>query len=301
MKDYFKESFDAMDAYYASEDPTEEEQFRFVEAMQYLIDTAYDPVDTMAFSYNLAAYYHSIRNFHLEEKYLKIGAALGCSSAKEGLGILYYYGLCGHQDYQIAYTYFNESQSRESKMYLADMYHYGQFVKQNLNRCRSILQDLQVQLERERDMPHFKRHGLYPEVVLRLAQLNIEEGSVTAFDLDCLIEAREMLTYRQRKSPLWENIKTMHHILDTILLISGQAHCFYDLYDLLTYQDQGTQISFEYNHRTYVITLFLKDNELIYEFEGTWYHGPEDFLERARVQDKKITNVIDLIKNIKTF
>ena len=69
--------YEEMHAFYRLDDPTEEEQFRFVEAMKYLIDTAYDPADIIAFSYNLAMYYRGIKEFHLEKKYLEIGAEYG--------------------------------------------------------------------------------------------------------------------------------------------------------------------------------------------------------------------------------
>lgn len=47
MSDEFKGSYDPyeeMHAFYSLDDPTEDEQFRFVEAMEYLIRTTYDPV-----------------------------------------------------------------------------------------------------------------------------------------------------------------------------------------------------------------------------------------------------------------
>lgn len=52
---------------YSLDDPAEADQFRFVEAMEYLIRPAYDPVDIRAFSFTLAMYTRDIREFHLEK------------------------------------------------------------------------------------------------------------------------------------------------------------------------------------------------------------------------------------------
>ena len=71
MSNFEIEAINEMHAFYEKDNPTEEEQFRFVEAMKYLIDTAVFPDDIRAFSYNLAMYYRDIREFQLEKKYLE--------------------------------------------------------------------------------------------------------------------------------------------------------------------------------------------------------------------------------------
>ena len=95
-----------MKNFYRKGEPSDEEQFRFVETMRYLIDTAVFDDDINAFSYNLAMYYRSIRNYRLEKKYLEIGAEHGRSLCKEQLGFIWYYGLGVKRDYEKAFRFF---------------------------------------------------------------------------------------------------------------------------------------------------------------------------------------------------
>ena len=62
--------FKVMHDYYKLDNPSEDEQFQFVEAMQYLIKTAVFLDDIIAFSFNLAMYYRDIKNFQLEKSIL---------------------------------------------------------------------------------------------------------------------------------------------------------------------------------------------------------------------------------------
>lgn len=70
---HYSDALDEMQAFYKLDDPTEEEQFRFVEAMKYLIENA-GPWDyPQAYMFNLAMYYRDIREFELEKSTSKWG------------------------------------------------------------------------------------------------------------------------------------------------------------------------------------------------------------------------------------
>lgn len=139
-KDVF-DPYEEMHAFYRLDDPTEEEQFRFVEAMKLLIDSAVFEDDIIAFSYNLAMYYRDIKEFELEKKYLELGAGYDENLCKEELGLIWYYGLTGERDYEKAYYYFSECATRRSKYMIADMYHDGSYVQQDRKKYREILEN----------------------------------------------------------------------------------------------------------------------------------------------------------------
>ena len=86
-------SFDSYDPYqhmkefYKLNNPTEEEQFRFVEAMDNIINTSPFPEDRLAGVFNLAVYYRNIKEFQLEKKYLEIGKKMIRKHPVTGVGL----------------------------------------------------------------------------------------------------------------------------------------------------------------------------------------------------------------------
>lgn len=298
MSGHYSDALNEMYAFYRLDDPTEEEQFRFVEAMKYLIENTSSWDYPQAYMYNLAIYYRNIREFELEKKYLEMGAALDDPTSKAELGFLWYYGLCGRPDYEKAYRYFTETATPQCKYMLSDMYHYGQYVKQSNYRSREILEELFIAVESEHKDPRFTISTLYPEISLRLVRLNIEEGEDTMCDLDCLLDARDILAIRQQERPFWGNLKTMRSILETTVMMVGNDFDFIDLYDLLTYEQKNAVITFDYDGVKNRLDVFPHEGEIIYQYDGKWFHGSEEFLEKARIGGARITSVFDLISNI---
>ena len=297
-------SFDSYDPYqhlkefYKLNNPTEEEQFRFVEAMDNIINTSPFPEDRLAGVFNLAVYYRNIKEFQLEKKYLEIGKKMGDAFCKEQLGFIWYYGLCGELDYKKAYRYFKDCGTRNGLYMIADMYHKGQCVDRNDYKCREILEDLMLELEDEKDDSRFVLSTVFPEVAVRLAKLNIETQEDSLYDLENLFDARDILAKRQQRRPFWGNIKTMQDILDATVDVSGNDYEFIDLYDLLTFEAKNGTVTFDYEEEIYQIDIFEYEGNVVYQFMDKWYHGAEDFLEKAMIEGDKITTVYDLILDI---
>ena len=290
--------YKVMHDFYRLDNPSEEEQFQFVEAMEYLIKTAVFDDDIIAFSYNLAMYYRDIRKFDLEKKYLELGIQHGSDVGKEQLGLIWYYGLCGDQDYELAYTLFKDSNSRTGEYMISDMYHNGQFVPWDDDKCRDILESIFENVESEALDERFKLSTLYPEIAVRLAKLNYLQERDTKDDLEHLFLARDILSERQARRPFWGNIKWMKQILDVTELYTGNDFEFIDLYDLLSLNTDSATVNFIYAADSYKIDIFRHESEVVYEFQNKWFHGPEDFLDKARIDDKRITTVYDEVADI---
>lgn len=301
MNKNHQDSFDPyeeMSAFYREDDPTEEQQFRFVEAMKQLIDSAYLEDDIIAFSYNLAIYYRDIREFELEKKYLELGAQHGSPFHEEELGFLYYYGLTGERNFKKAYQYFSKCESRRSQYMLADMYHDGAGVPEDAMKAWDILAELMEDLESEKDDPAFASSTLFPEVALRHVRLCLEADIEDDGDWNDLVDARFILAVRQQRRPFWGNIKTMRDILDAMMIMRDRDYGFIDLYDLLTFYEKNAVINFDFGDSTYQLEIFPHEGEIVYQLEDRWYHGAEDFLGKARVGGKRITTIMDKIQNI---
>ena len=302
MTGYQGDAFDPyeeMHAFYRQDDPIEEQQFRFVEAMRMLIDEAVWESDIVAFSYNLAIYYRDIKAFGLEKKYLELGAQYDSDLHKEELGLLWYYGLGVEQDFEKAYHYFLECGERRSQYMISDMYRDGSYVQQNRRKSRKIIEGLFKQVEVEKDEPMFALSTLFPEIALRLIRLNYEDGAANNYDWNTLLDARIILTKRQESRPFWGNIHTMQDILNLMIKMRDFDYGLLDLYDLLTLNVQKATVSFEYNEKEYKLDIFQHEGETIYQLGGRWYHGALDFLEKARIEGKRATTVMTLIENIK--
>ena len=125
-----------------------------------------------------------------------------------------------------------------------------------------------------------------------------ENQEYTEDDLDDILDARVLLANRQRHRPFWGNIKTMHSVIELIDMLCGKGCDFIDLYDLLTMESDDAQVSFHYNSKNYIIDVFTNEEETIYQFDDKWFHGAEDFLEKGRIGNKRLTSVYDLISCI---
>lgn len=295
-RDDYYDPFQVMKDYYRLQDPTEEEQFRFVEAMQELIRRESEPY---VYMYNLADYYLGIRNFELEKKYAEMAVKAGDNTACSLLGYLWYYGQTGKVDYQRAFEYFERAKAFPRCQYkLADMYRDGLYVERNPEKYEEIIVRLYY---RERKNKCFVYSTCYPEVALRFVQLCLEEEIDSVDELESLFYARDILAVRQQNRPFWGNIKTMRRILETTAFMTGNDFDFVDLYDLLTFDKQEATITFDYQGTMYRLDIFQNGGQTVYEFQDRWYHGASDFLEKAHVDGKRITSVYDLISDIQLF
>ena len=259
MSDQYSEFLNEMHTFYGKENPTEEDQFRFEEAMTYLSQETPEEGYSVAFVYNLAVHYMEIKEFDLAKKYLEKGAEAGDWTCKKGLGIIWYYGLCGEQNFEKAYRYFENRRFGRSAYLLADMYHYGYYVEQNVDKCRKILEEQFEKVSRERYAGMFLRTK-YPEVALRLVRLNLEEGKGSLFELDSIYSARKILAIRQKQHASWLNLKEMRSVLEIQAIMQGDEYWFKDIYDLMIFDFSDAVLNFTYNNKDCLIYIIPYSN-----------------------------------------
>ena len=84
------------------EEFTEEEEYAFVETLEFLIHEEHDPRDMMY----LGGHYYEKQLFDLALKYYEMAAAMDYDEAYECLGYVWYYGRTGEKDYEKAFRYF---------------------------------------------------------------------------------------------------------------------------------------------------------------------------------------------------
>ncbi len=125
--------------YFMNDNPTEEEEFLYTEALDLLINETKKP----AYMTELGWFYCERKRFDLELKYLEMAAEFGDMDAMEELGYMYYYGQHGEKDYAKAYECFkkgaqsgNEVSKHWCRYKIADMYHYGYHVEKDEKKYR---------------------------------------------------------------------------------------------------------------------------------------------------------------------
>ena len=298
MNDQYYELIEEMHSFYEKDDPTEEDQIIFENAMKKLIEETPEKDCTQAFAYNLAMHYMNVKKFELAKEYFEIGAKTGDWTCKQGLGIIWYYGLCGEQDFEKAYMYFENRKFGRSAYLLAEMYHFGNYVERDDVKCRQILEELFEKAIAERYSGKHDLSTLYPEVAVRLVWQNIEEEQVTLFDLDILYSAWKILAIRQKHNPSWINLSSMRDVVETLAYMEGKKYRFKDIYDLMVIDFSNAVVVFSYNDASYHIDIFKDNERIIFQFQDELYDGADDFLEYARIDRKRITSIYDDITHV---
>lgn len=138
--------------YYDTDNPTEDDEFRFTEALGYLIDQTKDP----KYMYELGWFYCSKKRFDLEIRYLEMAAEYGFIPAMEELGYMWYYGQHGQKDYDKAFYYFSKGAAHDEsngglwcKYKLADMYSFGCAVEKDEDKYREMIEEAYEQVRDE--------------------------------------------------------------------------------------------------------------------------------------------------------
>ncbi len=150
--------------------PSEEDEFLFIEAMEYLIATENRPQDMM----ELGGYYYELRKFDLALKYYEMASAFDIDAADECLGYIWYYGRTGERDYEKAFMHYSKSMARGNltcTYKVADMYKKGYYVEKDYEKYISIIEELYPKVKNSRYLG-----DPMPEVCLRLARIRTEQG-----------------------------------------------------------------------------------------------------------------------------
>ena len=150
--------------------PTEEEDFLFTEAMNYLIEELHDPADMLY----LGGYYYQEKHFDLALKYYEMAASFDYDPAYECLGYIWYYGRTGERDYKKAFEYFSRLMDKGhpvSTYKVADMYKNGYYVEKDQAKYEEIIEKLYPTVERMTNV-----FDPVPEVYTRLARIRVAQG-----------------------------------------------------------------------------------------------------------------------------
>lgn len=260
---------------------TEEEFFLYTEAAGILIRETGDP-DYMC---ELGAYYYREKYYELALKYYEMASELGDEAATVNLGYIWYYGRTGTVDHEKAFRYFTLAGYNAVAQYkIADMYHYGYYVKKDETKYREIMESL-----------YKSYHGTYnvedplPEICLRLAEIRENDGEIEE-TITLLLEGKSMLGSRIGFNPFFGNFTIMQEIINALYRLIPIDKKNIDIFDLYELMKTPFRIGFTYQGETYIIESTKEaDGTIAICYDGKWYRNVTDMLMKAEIDGVRLT------------
>ena len=263
---------------------TDEDEFMFIEAMNFLIEEEKDPGDMMW----LGGYYYELKRFDLALKYYEMAAAMDYDEAYECLGYIWYYGRTGERDYKKAFEYFSKMMDKGNlvaEYKVADMYKNGYYVDKDQNKYESMIKKLYEKVQKCDNV-----FDPVPEVYIRLAGIKTAEEDVDEA-INLYLRAKDWLAQRIRFNAFFGNLNIMKWLIDDLyelIEFDEETFDFYDLYYLL---QTPHKIRFFYDDKEMHLESEMEGNECVICFNGKWYHSRDDYFKDAAVDNVKLTSV----------
>ena len=270
---------------------SEEEEFLYLEALDYIIAVDQDPRVMM----HLGGYYYELRKFDLALKYYQMASDLDYDDADECLGYVWYYGRTGTKDYAKAFYYFERAAKRGNivaEYKLADMYKNGYHVERDYEKYKEIIRGLYPKVKNVWNLGK-----PLPEIFTRLAHIEVEEGNVDEA-LDLYLKARDFLAQRIKYNPFFGNLNIMKWLTEDLYKIidpDPDDMFFYDLYYYLT---RPCELAFTYKNKDYRIKCVEENGECVIQFGDKWYRNVDDFMKKAKIGNNLLTDIYDRLSDI---
>lgn len=278
--------------YYKISNPSDEDDFLYIEAMDYLITEENNPQDMMS----LGGYYYEIKRFDLALKYYEMASAFGIDAADECLGYIWYYGRTGERDYEKAFMHYSKSMDRGnivSAYKVADMYKNGYYVAKDYDKYVSIVEELYPKVRYARHL-----NAPLPEIYTRLAQIRVEQGKKSEA-VELYLIAKDFLAQRLSYNAFFGHLNVMKWLVDDLYeLIEFDTEEF-DFYDLFYLLKQPVKIQFTYGKKTYSIEALMEEGACVVHFNNVWYHDRDEFFRKACLDNERLTAIYDRLKGFK--
>ena len=270
-----------------SANPSEDEEFIFIEAMNYLIEEEKRPQDMMY----LGGYYYELKNFDLALKYYEMAATYDYDEAYECLGYIWYYGRTGERDYKKAFECFSKMKDKGNLVAtykVADMYKNGYYVEKDYDKYVEIIEELYPLVQECDDV-----FDPIPEVYIRLARIRTEQGK-TDEAVQLYLDAKDVLAIRIKYNAFFGNLNIMKWLVDDLYELKPFNYDnidLFDLYYLLRFPHEIRLYDVPGDDTSFVILKSVPEGDICEVcFNDKWYHDRDDFFANAEYDGIKIKN-----------
>lgn len=251
-----------------------QEEFEYIEALEYLIKTTDDP----GFMVELGSYYYGIKEFEKAKQYYEMADELGEPWAPEGLGYIWYYGRTGEKDYEKAFKYYSKAAANgfpRSKMKVADMYRNGYYVEKDYEKYCDMIEKLYLEA-------HSIGKGFSSaDISVRLSKIRAEQGNTTEA-IDLLLEARLQVARRLSIDMFFGDLSVMKGIEEDLEKLMLPDRSEFDLYDLFILLKEPRKVSFQSGYGIHLVESAEDGSGII--FDGKKFDSIEDFFLRAEIE-----------------
>ena len=274
-----------VDSFNDNNNHTEDEEFLYLEALDFLITNTGNPRYMMM----LGGYHYGLRNFDLALKYYEMAAELDYEDANECLGYVWYYGRTGQKNYEKAFKYFSAAARKGNpvaRYKIADMYKNGYYVDKDYAKYKKIVRELYPEVKDSTWLG-----APLPEVFTRLAAIEAEEGN-TYKAVDLYFQAKNFLAQRIMYNPFFGNLNIMKWLIEDLYKLIEPNGLEIDLYDLYYWLLRPCRISFRLEGKRHEVRCVEENGEYVIEFEGKWYRNVDDFFKKATIGDSLLTDMV---------
>lgn len=265
---------------------TEDKEFMFIEAMDFLISEEKNPADMMW----LGGYYYEKKHFDLALKYYEMAALMDYEPADECLGYIWYYGRTGEKDYEKAYKYFKKSMEKGnivSSYKLADMYKNGYFVEKDEKKYAEIIESLYDDVKDEIDL-----FAPVPEILTRLARIRMAQNKNDEA-INYLLYAKDFLAQRITYNAFFGNINIMMWLIDDLYSLVEFDKEDFDFYDLAYLMKSPCKVCFMVGEKECNIEVKEDEGNMAINFNGKWFRDRGEFFGNALNGNTKLTAIYE--------
>lgn len=267
--------------YHHKSRPTSEDDFKYVECLEYLIKETGDS----NYMIELGAHYYSNKDFELAEEYYLLAAESKNPYAYECLGYVYYYGRVGQPDYEKAFKYFKlgmEADDITCSYKLADMFKNGYYVEKNYDEYCRIIKSLYPKV---RDLTRL--NDPVPEVFTRLASIYKKEGN-TQEAIYLLRYAKDFLSQRMMYSDFFGNLTIMKLLIRELYSMTDIDINDIDWFDLYYVLQYPATLRFSFKSKEYIID-GTNPKDII--FNDAHFENIENLFQSGTVDNYKFSSL----------
>ncbi len=263
---------------------TDDEEFAFIEALEYLIDETKDP-DYMVW---LGGHYYGNKNYDLALKYYEMADAYGNKWAAEGLGYIWYYGRTGQVDYEKAFKYYSKAADNgylQSKIKVADMYKNGYYVDKDYDKYCRIIEHAKKDVENTTEL-----FDPLPEIYTRLARIRKQQGRIEEA-VKLYLEVKWFLAQRIVYSRFFGDLNVMKWTVEDLYTMIEFDEADFDFYDLFYLLKQPVKVAFRYQGIRHEIESSPDEGEMAVRLDDRWFRTVDDFFNKAVINEKMLITV----------
>ncbi|MBQ9387185.1 MAG: sel1 repeat family protein [Lachnospiraceae bacterium] len=287
---------------------TPEEEFRFVEAAQFLIKIRKDK----NILWLLSGYYYQRHNFILSKKYLEMLAGEGETSGSVWQGYIWQEGYLGKTDYKKALEYFLEAAEKGDVLgycKLAEMVGKGYGIDQDYEMYRTLVEKNYEVVRREIDNP-LASTAL---AMVQLAEIKTKEKKKYEA-MDLYGEAVDHQKNFTCAFPVVDNIRLLRTIIYRLYKMGEYKKDRYccptywwfspESYELCWLNGIGSQLDFDYcatcdecgdcknrKERKHFFEVVRVNRRKAINFDGKLYRDMEDFWSNAAIGRHRMTSI----------